>query len=530
MHRKFDFGFLLCALTTLAGTATHVQAASAEARSAAASSITAGELREYVNTLADDTFEGREAGTRGNRAAGIYIVEQLKKHGLRGGGPGGSFYQNGGGNSNILAVVDGSDPHLASEVILVGAHYDHVGYGTFRNSYGPTGYIHNGADDNASGVAALVEVAEAVNRLPEKPKRSVLFAFWDGEEKGLLGSKYWVEHPTVPLANVRLAMNADMVGRLRSSRLEVFGIRTAPGLRRLVSRQNTARLNLDFNWDVKGDSDHYTFFSRDVPILMMHTGMHGDYHRPSDDADKVNTEGLAQVAELMFNVVVELADAPNLGGFRAQSRRESQWTKRSQEVVLPPPRGRLGLTWDEVRAGEGAVVVASVVPGSAAAVGGLRPGDRIVRFAGGEVHDADKFRIAVLAAKNPVPVSVERPGEDAPVEMTLELAGEPVRLGISWRTDAAEPDSVIVNRVTPGSPAALAGLKPGDRIHRIGGRDFATGDEFRELATRLPSPLVLEVESGGRVRTVEAPQVEAETSSAPAGEESAQPAHEPTKS
>jgi hypothetical protein len=525
MHRTRNAGVLLCTLAILAGTAAHVHAASAEARSAAAKTITAGELRQYVHTLADDTFEGREAGTRGNRAAGIYIVEQLKKHGLRGGGPRGGFYQNAGATSNILALVEGSDPQLKNEVILVGAHYDHVGYGTFRNSHGPTGYIHNGADDNASGVAALMEAAEAASRLPEKPRRSILFAFWDGEEKGLLGSKYWIEHPTVPLAGVRLAINIDMIGRLRGSRVEVYGVRTAAGLRRLVSRQNTTGLELDFNWDVRADSDHYSFFSRDVPFVMLHTGLHGDYHRPSDDAEKINTEGLEQVAQLLFNVVVELADAPALGKFRGRSRRESQSVKRSQQVVLRPPPGRLGITWDEARARESQIVVTAVDRGSAADAGGLRPGDRLLKFAGREVHAADKFRIAVLAAENPVPAVVERPGQDAPLELTLELAGEPVRLGISWRTDDAEPDSVIVNRVTPGSPADLAGLKPGDRIHQIDGRDFSGSDEFRELATTLPAPLVLEVEASGRVRTVEIPQLEGQPTrpaeaSAPASEES----------
>src|SRR5690606_38642199 len=115
---------------------------------------------------------------------------------------------------------------------------------------------------------------------------------------------------------------------------------------------------------------------------------------------------------------------------------------------------------------------------------------------------------AVLGAENPVPVTVERAGEEQPLELSLELPGKPVRVGIAWREDDAEPGTVIVNRLTPGSPASMAGIRPGDRIDRINGREFADGNELRELAQTLPDPIVLEVETAGRVRTVELPTLE----------------------
>jgi Peptidase family M28/PDZ domain len=505
--RRLVFILSAFALALCGGRAASL-AIEANARSAALDSITTEEVTGHVGVLADDTFEGREAGSRGNRAAGIYLVDQLKKYGMHGGGPKGSFYQTGTSSNNILALVAGRDETLKNDVILIGAHYDHVGYGSYRNSYGPIGQIHNGADDNASGVAGLMEVAEAVSRLPEKPKRSILFVFWDAEEKGLLGSKYWVDHPSVPLNHVRLAINADMIGRLRNSRVEVFGIRTAPGLRRLVSRQNDAGLFLDFNWDVSADSDHYTFFSRNIPFVMLHTGMHADYHRPSDDAEKINGEGLKQVARLLFGILVESAETPDLGRFRTQSRFESRAAQRSIEVALSPPPGRLGIRWDPSAAAKGNIVVAAVTPSSPADVAGLRPGDRLLTFAGRQVRDTKQFRVSVLAAKNPVPVTIERAGESAPLEKTLQLAGEPVRLGISWRTDRAEPGTVIVNRLTPGSPADLAGVRTGDHIYKICGREFGSGEEFRQLATTSPGPLVLEAETSGRVRTIEVPLLE----------------------
>ena len=450
----FAFAFIAAVVVGSAG------AAEGDARAAAALSITAEEATTHVAALADDTFEGRESGSRGGRAAGIYIVERLKTLGLKGAAAKGSFYQNFGTYSNILATVEGSDPQLKQQVVLIGAHYDHVGYGNARNSRGPTGLIHNGADDNASGVAGLLEVAEAISKLPEPPKRTIVFAFWDGEERGLLGSQHWCEQPTVPLANLAIVINADMIGRLRDEHLIIYGSRTIAGLRRLVSRQNDAsELSLEFNWELKGDSDHHTFSSRSIPVLMMFTGLHEDYHRPSDDVEKINKDGMQRVARLMFNVLVELADAPELGPFRKAALQEASATlQKRTERPLAPPAGRLGIRWDEKLAEDGQLVVTAVNPGSAADKGKLCAGDRITRFSGSDVTGAEPFRRLVLAAKNPVPVVVERRGEDEPRELTLELPGEPARLGIGWRVDDAEPGVVIINRLTPGSAADVAGL------------------------------------------------------------------------
>ena len=497
---------LVAAIVTLclAVAAARTKAAETNARMAALLSITSQELKHDVDALADDTFEGREAGTRGNRAAGIYIIERLKKMGLEGGGPKLSFYQNFGSYSNILAYVPGRDAELAKQVVVISAHFDHVGYGSSRNSYGPIGRIHNGADDNASGVAGLLEVAQALTQLPEMPRRSILIAFWDGEEKGLLGSKHWLENPTMPVKNVAIMFNVDMIGRLRNSRAVVYGIRTSAGLRRLVSRQNDpSQLLLNFNWEMKGDSDHYAFYSRNVPVLMLHTGLHDDYHRPSDDADKINAEGLKQISQLMFNVLVELADAPSLSGFRGQSRSETRFDQQTRERGLSSPPGRLGVRIDGKAATNGQVVVNSVSAGSAADLAGLRAGDRVLKFSGDDVTDAARFLVNVLAASGPATATIERPGQDEPLEVTLNLPGEPVRLGISWRTDDAEPQAVIINRVVSGSPADLAGLRVNERVYRIAGREFNNGEEFRRLVAESNGPIQLEVEGEGRVRSVE---------------------------
>ncbi len=140
----------------------------------------------------------------------------------------GYFQDFDGASRNILGLWEGSDPALKQEVIIVGAHYDHVGYGTPSNSFGPIGRIHNGADDNASGTSGLLEIMEAIVRLEPRPRRTLLFALWDGEEKGLLGSKHWVAQPTLPLERVKLMLNMDMIGRLRDNRLEIGGSRIPP--------------------------------------------------------------------------------------------------------------------------------------------------------------------------------------------------------------------------------------------------------------------------------------------------------------
>lgn len=468
------------------------------------SSITAADLRRHAERLADDTLEGREAGSRGGQAAGHYLGREFQRHGLAGGASPRGYYQTFSAQyRNILGMLEGSDAHLKDEVIVIGAHYDHVGYGNAQNSYGPTGYIHNGADDNASGVAGLLEIVEAFSRLESQPKRTILFALWDGEEKGLLGSEHWAAHPTVPLTRVKLAINLDMIGRLARNRVETYGIRTAYGLRRLVSLSNAATdLALDFSWTMRDDSDHYSFFKRNVPVLMFHTGLHPDYHRPSDDVEKLDFAGMERITRMLFNFVHALADEPRLHGFRGASRVESDDTRRQREQALPVLPPRLGVTWrpKDHRAG---AVVASVVPASPAMRAGLRSGDRIVRFAGQEVHQAEEMRPLVLAAKSPAALWVERAGAEKPRTMTAELAGPAVHIGISWRFDDAEPGAAIISRVVQGSPAAEAGLRVNDRIYEIAGEPFAGDAKFREVLSQSDhQPREFLTERQGRVRSV----------------------------
>jgi peptidase M28-like protein/PDZ domain-containing protein len=442
----------------------------------------------------------------------------MKECGLAPGGLQNSYYQKfDAGYANLLGVIEGSDPELKKQHVIVSAHYDHVGYGSRTNSYGPLGRIHNGADDNASGISGLIEVMRAFQALEVRPKRSILFAFWDGEEKGLLGSKHWINRPTVPLKQVPLMINVDMIGRLRRNRMEVWGTRTSAGLRRLVSLQNVDNgPAIDFTWELKDNSDHWSFYSRQIPILMLHTGLHDDYHRPSDDADKVNATGLQSVSRLMFGVVDEAANSDRLQGFRSACKNEMPGMRSMLELPLPELPSRLGVRW-EVKE-DGGIHVTSVAHGSPAERAGVRLRDSIVSFAGIDVNETKQLQFAVLAAPKETSMVVAREGEEEPLELLLKLNGAPTRLGIGWRFDSAEPGTVILSRVVPGSPAAYAGLRPGDRVYRIARHEFTDGDSFGRLAKDAVSPIDLQIERDGKVRTATLEFPEMESATEPAAE------------
>jgi Zn-dependent M28 family amino/carboxypeptidase len=401
----------------------------AELMSAAHATIKASDAGRHVGVLADDTFEGREGGSRGGRAAAAYIVEQLTRIGLQPAGDSGTYYQAFGGMRNILAILPGSEPALASELVVVGAHYDHVGYGNADNSYGPFGYVHNGADDNASGVAGLLEVAEAIRHLPTAPRRSILFAFWDGEEKGLLGSAHFLRVRPAPVAGMRMvfSLNLDMIGRLRGNRLEVYGCRTATGLREAVLQANNrpgnaAGLELVQVWDIEEDSDHHTFIAAGIPTVMFHTGLHDNYHRPSDDAHLVNLDGIEPVARLTLGFVTAMADDPApLPTFRPACRSESNATRNRLEAAMPDtdgsPRGRWGIGTRSDPGEPAAPVVVRVWRESPAAMAGLAAGDRILTVDGARITSQDDMIARLNAAGSPAALDVERRGRIVRLEM-----------------------------------------------------------------------------------------------------------------
>ncbi len=413
---------------------------------AALESISAQELQEHVDFLADDALEGRECGSSGCRCAAEYLVRELKELHIRGGSDGGGFVQPfDPGYRNILGIVRGSDPQLRDEVVIIGAHYDHVGYGNEENSAGPIGKIHNGADDNASGTSMLLELAEALTRLSEAPRRTILLAFWDAEEIEMLGSRYWIAHPSVPSEQLVAAINLDMVGRLRNNLLTVYGTRSGYGLRRLLSRQNEMHgLEIDFSWELEDDSDHYTFFASGIPILFMHTGLHDEWHSPRDDADLIDSQGMERVARLVFQVMHDLAERSETPDYRQMAANETEEHRQQLADHMP----------------------------------------------------ADSEN---TTPQQPAP---QQPAPEETHYVKVDLENNPPRLGVTFRMDDAEPGVIILTSVAPGLPAMAAGLQRGDRIYQVDGNDFVDGDAFLEMIHGAHDRLRLLVERNGRLRTV----------------------------
>ena len=186
---------------------------------------------------------------------------------------------------NLVGMVDGTDDALKNEYVIVGAHYDHLGMGTQGSLHKGDPAIHYGADDNASGTAALIELANRIKKNPTK--RSVVFMAFSGEERGLLGSKYWVSHPTIPLDQVAAMINMDMVGRLKDNKLNVHGTGTSKEWKMILdSAISGTEIKLAKNSDGFGPSDHASFVPKGIPALHFFTGLHTDYHKPSDTWDK----------------------------------------------------------------------------------------------------------------------------------------------------------------------------------------------------------------------------------------------------
>ncbi|GAB6167036.1 hypothetical protein JCM19992_30360 [Thermostilla marina] len=471
---------------------------------AARASIAQADLMRGVAYLASDELEGREAGTSGGRRAGDWIAARLTELGLTPAGTEGYFQPFGNDYRNVLAYLPGSDSQVGEEIIVVSAHYDHIGYGTKKNTRDGPGKIHNGADDNASGTSTVLELAEALMQLPSPPRRSYLFALWDAEEKGLLGSKHWVENPTLPLERVKLNVNVDMVGRLRDAKLYMYGTRTAAGLRSLAARANRDNaLELLFSWRYRRDSDHYSFCRHGTPALLVHTGLHDDYHSATDDPDKINAAGMELIGRMLFDVLIELDAAEELPDYRPAAEKESDAVFKSLIEAPARWRGRLKV---RVQADDGnGVIVVGTDPDSPLEKAGIRPGDRIRKLGKFAIQDPIDLTAAGLLVDREVGLVYEREGE-APRTVTIVLEGEPVRLGIQWKPDDAEPHAALVTGVLPHSPAARLGIEPGDYVLEVAGTPLESASRLPALVRAAGESLSITWEHNGRIHRAPVPK------------------------
>jgi aminopeptidase YwaD len=331
-----------------------------------------------------------------------------------------------GATSNVVGMIRGSDPVLGSEYIIIGAHYDHLGMGGPESlAQNPYGQIHHGADDNASGSAALMELARVLAQDKAHLRRSVIFAAFSGEEEGLLGSAAYTRNPPVPLSSTVAMINMDMVGRLRDHNLVVGGAGTSPAWKPLLNKLNqetpqhsdpaksVGRFNLSLEDDGYGPSDHQSFYVRDIPVLFFFTGSHDDYHKPSDTADRVDSAGIALVAQFIREIVVPLAGADEPIAFTKVKRDTRQTTGGFRVYLGTVPNYSEqtdGLKLDGVR------------PGSPAERAGLKAGDIVVKLGKTAVKNVYDYTYALegLRAGEETEMDIRRDGQLITLKITPE--------------------------------------------------------------------------------------------------------------
>ncbi|WP_188651497.1 M20/M25/M40 family metallo-hydrolase [Yeosuana aromativorans] len=349
-------------------------------------------MKDDVVVLASDSLHGRQTGTPYEIMAANYIADRFKNIGLEPKGTNGYFQE--------FSFIDKSDPHgkvtyvskaedstttgtnvigflnnNAENTIVIGAHYDHLGMGIEGSLYrGETPQIHNGADDNASGVAAMLHLAAGLKN--KDTNNNYLFIAFSGEEMGLLGSNYFVKNPTIDLKKVDYMLNMDMVGRLNKEKsIAVYGVGTSPIFKQVLFAYK-GDLKVTENESGVGPSDHTSFYLMDIPVLHFFTGQHEDYHKPSDDSDKLNYEGMETITQYILSIITELNDDGKLA-FRK--------TKNESEEV-PAFKVTLGVVPDYLFSGKG-MRIDGVSEDKPAQKAGMQKGDVVIKMGDYEVSD-----------------------------------------------------------------------------------------------------------------------------------------------
>jgi hypothetical protein len=403
---------------------------------AAESTLDPEQIGEFDGVLASDAFEGREAGTRGEQRASSYIVSQLEAcPALQPDGPDGAWLQpfditlhkEPAVAHNILARLPGTDPELAGQFIVVGAHFDHVGFGNSNNTLDPGNHeVHNGADDNGSGSSVLLDLATSIANSAWRPRRTILFQWYSGEELGLLGSKHWIASPTHPVGDVVFMINMDMVGRMVGRTLVVGGTGTSPALSQMVKGASDG-LGLTILDDPPGSapSDNSSFYEAGVPALFLFTGLHDDYHRATDDTEKLDLDGARDTGRLALRL---------LGVVDGLDARLPFHTAPGMAYDFSPHL-YIGVAFEDANDADKdsrlLVRAKVVIPGAPADLAGLREGDRVMTVNGkrlGSAAEMEQLLKSGLKKLEPLTLDVARPAKaDTPYVWTpLQIVVKPV--------------------------------------------------------------------------------------------------------
>lgn len=382
-------------------------------------------ITKNLSVLASDSLQGREVGTEGERMAAAYIAEALKERNVTPKGTEG-FYQS-------FFVKDADNPHAqpssdsgedgitgqnvvgfidnpGNEIVVIGAHYDHLGMGDFSSLHRGEKAVHNGADDNASGVVAMLHLAKVLGE--KNLNRDVLFIGFSGEEKGLWGSNYFAKNPTIDLSMVNFMINMDMVGRLDESKgLAIHGVGTSPQWNNLIDRANTDSLKTIKSQSGVGPSDHTSFYLQDIPILHFFTGQHEDYHKPGDDVEKVNIEGIIKVASIIEQLILN-----------SDGDKKLEFSKTKDESNITPRfTVTLGVVPDYLFDGEG-MRIDGVSEDKPAQKAGIEKGDIVIQLGDSAVVDMMSYMRALSTFQkgDNTTVVIDRDGEKLEMEVNFK--------------------------------------------------------------------------------------------------------------
>ncbi len=390
-----------------------------------AQQIKTEQLKKHIQFLADDKLKGRGTASPEEQIAANYIAANFKADGLQPKGNGDNYFytfrfkkpkdKNDTVGGEMVSAMDvaGYLDNGGEYTVIIGGHYDHLGMGMDHNSLDPNpeGKIHNGADDNASGTAGVMELARYFSQNNTQEKFNFLFICFSGEELGLFGSKRFCENPTIDFKKVNYMINMDMIGRLNDStkKLIVYGVGTSPDWVPMIDKMPTA-FSIKKDSAGVGPSDQTSFYLKDIPVLHFFTGQHSDYHKPSDDIDKINFEGEKEVLEYIVKIIEETEKLPKMTFLKT----------RNTEAGTHKYKVTMGVMPDYAFDGKG-MRIDGVTAGKPAEKAGLLRGDVIIKLGETKVESTIDYMKGL---------SNYNKGDT--VEITLIREGKQIKLSVTF--------------------------------------------------------------------------------------------------